>query len=171
MKRPGHHASFEVHRHGSASSGSRRVTSPAPWAGGRGTRRSPFPAHGHDDEIADVEADLRDLDYDAPDFAAKQAALLAERARLKSLPMTPTVTDKRLTADTIGQYWQTLEGDEARRGYLMQQLGMKVQVRGRGVEPRALITVSAKAFVQANLTSGSWDEEDDDEMEYDDIIA
>jgi hypothetical protein len=28
------------------------------------------PGHGHDDEIADVEHDLRDLDYDDPDFAA-----------------------------------------------------------------------------------------------------
>lgn len=130
-----------------------------------------IPGHGHDDEIADVEHDLRDLDYDDPDFAAKQADLLAERARLKSLPMTPTVTDKRPTGDTIGQYWATLEGDEARRDYLMQQLGMTVRVRGRGVEPRALIDVSHEAFVRADLTSGSWNDEDDEQqVEYDDII-
>jgi Recombinase zinc beta ribbon domain len=130
-----------------------------------------IPGHGYDDEIADVEHDLRDLDYDDPDFAAKQADLLAERVRLKSLPMTPTMSDKRSTGDTIGRYWQTLEGDEARRDYLMQHLGMKVRVRGRGVEPRALIEVSARAFVRANLTSGSWDEEDEDGIEYHDIAG
>jgi hypothetical protein len=130
-----------------------------------------IPGHGYDDEIADVEHDLRDLDYDDPDFAAKQAALLAERARLKSLPMTPTVTDKRPTGDTIGEYWQTLEDDEARRDYLIQQLGMTVRVRGRGVEPRALIEVSSMAFVRADLTSGSWHEQDDDELEYDNIVS
>jgi site-specific DNA recombinase len=130
-----------------------------------------IPGHGHDDEIAEVERDLRELDFDDPEFTTKQAALLAERKRLRELPMTPTRTEKRPTGDTVGQYWQTLEGDEARRDYLMQQLGMTVRVRGRGVEPRALIEVSAKAFVRADLTSGSWDEEDDDELEYDDSIA
>ena len=78
-----------------------------------------IPGRGHDDEIAEVEHDLRDLDYDDPGFAGKQAALLARAGRLKSLPMTPTVTDKRPTGDTVGEYWQTLEGDEARRDYLM----------------------------------------------------
>jgi hypothetical protein len=52
----------------------------------------------------------------------------------------------------------------------MQQLGMTVRVRGRGVEPRALIEVSSMAFVRANLTSSSW-HEGDDEMEYDDIMS
>jgi hypothetical protein len=52
----------------------------------------------------------------------------------------------------------------------MQQLGMTVRVRGRGVEPRALIEVSSMDFVRANLTSSSW-HEDDDEMEYDDIMS
>jgi hypothetical protein len=66
------------------------------------------PGHGHDDEIAEVEYALRDLDYD-PDFADKQAALLAERAPLKSLPMRPTVTDKRPAATpsaSTGRRWK-----------------------------------------------------------------
>jgi hypothetical protein len=83
--------------------------------------------------------------------------------------MTPTLTDKRPTGDTIGEYWQALEG-EARRDYLMQQLGMKVRVRGRGVEPHAVIEVSSIVFVRANLNSGSW-HEDDDEVEYGDILS
>jgi hypothetical protein len=32
--------------------------------------------HGHDDEVAEVEHDLRDLDYDDLDFARKRADLL-----------------------------------------------------------------------------------------------
>ena len=51
--------------------------------------------------------------------------------------MTPTVTDKRPTGLNIGQAWQTLEDDEARRGYLIGKLGMTVRVRGRGRSPRA----------------------------------
>ena len=64
-----------------------------------------------------------------------------------------------------------MQDDEARRDYLIQQLGMTVRVRGRGVEPRALIEVSHEAFVRADLTSGSWHEQDDDEVEYDDIVS
>lgn len=126
--------------------------------------------HGHDDEIADVERDIRDLDLDDPQFFDKQQALMTERTRLKSLPMTPTVTDKQPTGLTIGQAWQMREGDEARREYLIGKLGMTVRVRGRGVEPRALIQVSPEAFVRADLTSGSWNEEDE-EVEYDDIVS
>jgi hypothetical protein len=48
---------------------------------------------------------------------------------------------------------------------------MTVRVRGRGVERRALIEVSPEAFVRADLTSGSRNEEDDDAVEYDEIIA
>ena len=47
---------------------------------------------------------------------------------------------------------------------------MTVRVRGRGVEPRALIEVSHEAFVRADLTSGSWHEQDGEE-EYDDIVS
>jgi site-specific DNA recombinase len=127
--------------------------------------------HGFEEEIREVERDLRDLDLDDPQFLEKQAALMAERKRLRELPMTPTVTDKQPTGDTIGQYWQTLESDEERREYLINQLGMTVRVRRRGVEPRDFIGVSSMAFVRADLTSGSWHEQDDDEAEYDDIVS
>jgi hypothetical protein len=84
--------------------------------------------------------------------------------------MIPASTQKRPTGDTIGEYWLTLDGDESRRDYLARQLGMTVRVRGRGVEPRALIELSSMAFVRADLTRGSWHEEDDD-VEYDDIVS
>ncbi len=129
------------------------------------------PGRGFEDEIREVEQDIRELDLDDPEFDQKQQALRAERARLKNLPNIPAKTDKVPTGDTIGQFWATLQDDEARRDYLIQQLGMTVRVRGRGVEPRALIEVSHEAFVRADLTSGSWKAEDDDEAEDDDIVS
>ncbi len=41
--------------------------------------------------------------------------------------MTPAMTKRRPTGDTIGQHWQTLEDDEARREYLLK-IGMKVKI-------------------------------------------
>lgn len=86
-----------------------------------------IPGHGHDDEIAEVEHDLRELDFDDPEFTSKQAALLAERKRLRELPMTPTRTKRQPTGNTIGQHWQTLDGDEARREYLLK-IGLRVKI-------------------------------------------
>lgn len=34
-----------------------------------------------------------------------------------------------------------------------------------------LIELSDGAFVRADLTSGSWHEDDDDEMEYDEVVS
>jgi DNA invertase Pin-like site-specific DNA recombinase len=85
-----------------------------------------IPGHGHDDEIAEVEQDLRELDYDAPDFLDRQADLLAERKRLQALPMTPTRTESVLTGDTIRDYWATLDAD-GKRAYL-NRISMQVKV-------------------------------------------
>ena len=53
------------------------------------------PGIGYDAEISDVEADLRVLDFDAPDFIDRQGRLLAERARLRSLPNRPAEVPRR----------------------------------------------------------------------------
>ena len=45
------------------------------------------------------------------------------------LPMNLTRTDRRPTGDTIGQHWQTLDGNEARREYLLK-IGLRVKVPG-----------------------------------------
>ena len=84
--------------------------------------------HDHEDEIAEVEHDLRELDFDAPDFTERQAALLAERKRLRELPTVPTVTERRKTGDTLRQHWATLQTDAERRAFLMS-LGVVVYVR------------------------------------------
>jgi predicted nucleic acid-binding protein len=87
--------------------------------------------HDHAAEIAEVETDLRELDFDDPEFAIKQQALLAERARLRGLRKVPDVVRREKTGDTIGGYWQTLTTDADRRAYLLR-LGMTIRVaRGK----------------------------------------
>jgi len=86
------------------------------------------PGHGHEEEIYEVERDLRELDFDDPDFTAKQVALLAERARLRALPSVPAFSERRATGDTIGEHWATLKADAEKREFL-QLLGMVIRVR------------------------------------------
>jgi len=93
-----------------------------------------IPGHGHEDEIYEVERDLRELDFDDPAFASKQAALMAERSRLRALPSVPATAERRRTGDTIGQHWATLETDADKRAFLLS-LGMVIRVRrGRKTE-------------------------------------
>jgi len=87
-----------------------------------------IPGHGHEEEIYEVERDLRELDFDDPDFTAKQVALLAERARLRALPSVPAFSERRATGDTIGEHWATLKTDAEKREFL-QLLGMVIRVR------------------------------------------
>lgn len=90
------------------------------------------PGRGYDDEIADVERDLRELDFDAPDFEERQTVLLAERRRLRELPSTTGKTEKVPTGDTIGQHWATLTDDASKRATLLK-MGLVVRaVRGKG---------------------------------------
>jgi len=75
------------------------------------------PGADHAAEAAEVDADLRALDFDAPDWKAQQDALLAERNRIKALPSSPTTTE-RPTGVTVGEVWQSLDTD-GRRSYLI----------------------------------------------------
>ena len=86
------------------------------------------PGHGHEDEIYEVERDLRELDLDAADYDERHAQLRAERARLRALPSTADKVERKKTGDSIGQYWQTLETDVDKRAFLLK-LGVKVYVR------------------------------------------
>lgn len=86
------------------------------------------PGHGYEDEIYEVERDLRELDLDAPDYDERHAALRAERARLRALPATPDTVERRKTGQSIGQYWVTLETGEDKRAFLVKH-GVKVYVR------------------------------------------
>jgi hypothetical protein len=92
------------------------------------------PGSGYEDEIAEVERDLRELDFDDPGFVDKQAVLLAERARLRALPGTPATAERRPTGDTIGEHWATLETQADKRAFLLK-LGMVIRVQ-RGWDAR-----------------------------------
>jgi hypothetical protein len=61
------------------------------------------------DELNQIEQDLRELDFDDPEFLTKQADLLAERIRLRSLPAPATYVEERDTGKTTGQVWQSLD--------------------------------------------------------------
>ena len=86
------------------------------------------PGHGHEDEIYEVERDLRELDLDAPDYDERHATLRAERARLRALPATADKVERRKTGDSIGQYWASLQTEADKRAFLLK-LDAKVYVR------------------------------------------
>jgi hypothetical protein len=79
-----------------------------------------IPGEGHTDAIAEVEQDLRELDFDSPDFADRQKSLLAERSRLKALPATPARTERRDTGRTLAQEWESLVTSD-RRSWLLER--------------------------------------------------
>jgi hypothetical protein len=95
--------------------------------------------HDHAAEIAEVETDLRELDFDDPDFAATQQALLAERARLRGMKRVPEVVSRQPTGDTIGGYWQTLCTDVERRAYLLR-LGMTIRAARGKTRPEDIVS-------------------------------
>jgi site-specific DNA recombinase len=106
------------------------------------------PGTGHDDEIADVERELRELDFDQPNFLTEQAALLAERARLRALPAEPAVVEERVTGWTVGALWSVL--NPAQRRQCLLASGAKVRaVRGE---------YELTGDVSALAASGDWDE-------------
>lgn len=94
-----------------------------------------IPGSGHDDEIADVKADLRDLDPDAADYDDRHAALRAELAQLKALPATAprTITEAVRNPDgsieTVRQHWdrQDTAGRRAMLKDILRAYYSKVQ--------------------------------------------
>ena len=82
------------------------------------------PGDDHAEEIAEIEADIRDLDFDSPDYAELHATLLAERARLRSMPSEPAQVIERPTGRTVGDVWASLD-DRQRRRFLLAA-GMRV---------------------------------------------
>jgi site-specific DNA recombinase len=77
-----------------------------------------IPGRGHEDEIAEVERDIRELDLDDPGYLDKLAALRSERARLKALPATADQVIERETGQTVAEYWAGLDGP-GKRAFLL----------------------------------------------------
>ena len=78
-------------------------------------------------DIAELEADIRQLDLDAPDYDEQLATLRAERSRLRELPSQPSTTELVPTGALVADLWNDSNIDE-RRDYL-QKYGLKVLVR------------------------------------------
>lgn len=77
-----------------------------------------LPGDNHDLALEQNAADVAALDLDAEDYPEQYAALLAERARLKSLPAEPDRVEYRGTGITLAALWSSLD-DQARRKHLL----------------------------------------------------
>lgn len=84
------------------------------------------PGDDHTAEIAEVEAEIRELEPDADDWIEQAQSLRSERARLKALPASPIQVLERPTGRTVGDVWLSLS-DQERRNYLLAA-GVKVKV-------------------------------------------
>ena len=130
--------------------------------------------HDHAAEISEVEQDLRELDFDDPEFAVRQQALLAERTRLRRLPQVPDVVRRERTGDTIGAHWQTLTTDAERRAFLLR-LGMAIHaIRGK-TRPEDIVRYSlfgSSVALGEFISEHGWvSSDDDDELDDDTTVS
>lgn len=88
------------------------------------------PGHGYDDEIAKVEAEIRVLDLDDPDYLEKVTDLRAERTRLQGLPAVSAEIMKQSMGIAISQHWARLD-TPGRRAWLLASQVSPGAVRGR----------------------------------------
>jgi site-specific DNA recombinase len=127
------------------------------------------PGHGHEDDIRAIEDDIRDLDLDDPEYAAKHQALVDERKRLKNLPSVRASADLRRTGDTVGKHWATLKTRAERRAFLLE-IGMTIPVlRAKTRDEDVVGPFEITGWKRANLLSGIWDDDeyglDDEELD------
>ena len=62
-------------------------------------------------EIADIEAQLKTLDFDSSDYQTKHDALLAQRAELKARKPEGAHYEERPTGQRLGDVWPSLPDD------------------------------------------------------------
>ena len=85
------------------------------------------PGDDYSAEIAEVEDELRTLDFDDPSFNSKQERLLADRARLRALPAGRATIETHSTGKVVGDVWPDLS-DVAKREFLLSA-GIRITVR------------------------------------------
>jgi site-specific DNA recombinase len=108
-----------------------------PWADMELVEIQSVPGEDHAEEIADIEEEIRSLDFDSPDFGVRQRDLLAQRARLRELPATPAEVVEVPTGRTVSDVWAGL-AEAARRNYLAAaDVRVLVSVLGRSSAPGA----------------------------------
>lgn len=91
--------------------------------------RVTVPGSDHSVEIAEIEENLRTLDFDSPDYATRHAALLAQRTQLLEMPATPATVTEVPSGQTVADVWAGLD-TAARRRFLMAA-NFKVLVTGK----------------------------------------
>jgi len=85
------------------------------------------PGDDHAAEIAEVQAEIRELDSTDPAYLAKVGDLVAEQNRLLALPSEPSQVIERPTGKTVCEVWAKLT-DSGKRAYLLAA-GLRVRVR------------------------------------------
>lgn len=78
-----------------------------------------IPGYNHENEIAEVERDIRELDMDDPAYLDKVATLRAKRAELKALPSEPDRITECPSGITVAEYWRSLD-DRGKRDYMIK---------------------------------------------------
>jgi site-specific DNA recombinase len=104
----------------------------------------------YSDEIAEVEQDLHELDFDDPDFAGKQAALLTERKRLRELPSVPDQVLEVSTGQRVSEWWDSA-GSAERRAYLLEH---GIRARARRGECEVTFTRRARVSIERSDAEG-----------------
>ena len=80
--------------------------------------------NNHAEDIAEIESDIYDLDFDAPDYSQRHATLLSERARLRSLPTEPAQVIEHPTGRTVGDVWASLDDPQRGGTYSREHAGL-----------------------------------------------
>ncbi len=84
------------------------------------------PGDDHKAEADELADEIKALDLDTPDYAARHAGLVADRAALLALPTEAATVIECPTGRTVGDVWTSLD-QAARRGYL-KAAGVEVYV-------------------------------------------
>lgn len=108
----------------------------------------------HEDGVADVEDQIRDLDLDAADYDERHAALRAERKRLLSLPKESDRIERVFTGKSIADHWAGL-GAQDRRDWLIAN-GVKVHAAKVDGELQCELTAESESYATLGepLTTG-----------------
>ena len=96
------------------------------------------PGDDHAEAIAEVDAEIKELDLDAPNYSERHATLLSERERLKALPSQPAQVTERPSGRTVSDTWLSLSDGQRRRFLLAGQtkvyLRSDTKLRKEGAE-------------------------------------
>lgn len=116
--------------------------------------RSHVSGHGHEDEIAETEAEMDRLDKSAPGYIAKVTELHLRLTDLRNAKPAPAEPKERDTGLTIGVYWDGLADLRAKRNFLaagkVKVLAVAELRKRKGTEPRPL------QFSVTALIGGDW---------------